>query len=865
MAFIGVNSISGASPSGGTGSQSNTIDVINTNATLASDAYIYNMNVYIGAGGGLGQNVRCVIYADSGGAPGAFVAATQQQSIFGPLALAWVSFTFANYYQLLPAGSYWLGLWYGPPPVGVSSHMTVGTTMKSQNSTYTTSGSPVNPFGTPSASGSAAPVIYANYTTDLQFPAVSATASAVTDTPGSSVPLCAQLPQIAGVPVVGQTQVISPGIWSGSPTVTQQWQRNGSNISSATGLTYTLVSADDTTTVAPIVTATGTNGKATTTTPDQPVIGASRTVTWDPTQRQQWDPDTVYLFDPDIEKANFPFTNTGLVNTAGAYGGVYGDQDPWGGGSPFTTTPFKYRTGVYGRSDNSFLFAPGIYIPSNSFTVECRVRCDNASWAAANGGRFLACGGNGGLIIDSGPSVIFNNTAVSQHYTINGVSNPTPPVAMQEVSCAATFDGTTLKFYVDGVLQGSQAVTAPRFFDVDDRSDGIQINNGNTGRNPLWAVADVRISRTCRTPGVPVTVTSANTVTITDTATGSMVQQNLLAGLHYYSKTTADITNSSVIALAQGFATVGRTDKILSAVPIKAGGTDGTHPTLGHSGSFSYDWRPVDHLLTYYTAVGLKPYLGFDSTPQILGGVVAPFTPTLCADPTQLPGFSGFNEQVPSSFASFATICADLYYYVTVTKATTVPYWSVWNEPNGSFWGGTQLQMFDLYAAIANAVKAVDPAAHIGGLECIGDGWNADHIAYCAAHNTPLDFVSVHIYSGAFGFYQVCKLGLAAACAANNFPVPELVIGECGWQSANYPGASNFGNIPPNNYVVGDFGAAFRALTLMENQLQGYSANVFTGLNLAETTDGSYGANGLISSTHPWATGNVHKMWARLG
>jgi lysophospholipase L1-like esterase len=70
-------------------------------------------------------------------------------------------------------------------------------------------------------------------------------------------------PAITGTATVGNVLTASLGNWVGAPTsFTYQWKRGGTNISSATASTYTLVSADLGNTITVIVTGTGEAGSA---------------------------------------------------------------------------------------------------------------------------------------------------------------------------------------------------------------------------------------------------------------------------------------------------------------------------------------------------------------------------------------------------------------------------------------------------------------------------------------------------------------------------------------------------------------------------------------------------------------------------
>ena len=88
-------------------------------------------------------------------------------------------------------------------------------------------------------------------------------ASGATDIDGGNTPSNSVAPAITGTAQEGQTLTCSTGTWSGSPTYTYQWKRNGSNIGSATNSTYTLVTADVGTSVKCMVTATNFIGSST--------------------------------------------------------------------------------------------------------------------------------------------------------------------------------------------------------------------------------------------------------------------------------------------------------------------------------------------------------------------------------------------------------------------------------------------------------------------------------------------------------------------------------------------------------------------------------------------------------------------------
>jgi xylan 1,4-beta-xylosidase len=75
-------------------------------------------------------------------------------------------------------------------------------------------------------------------------------------------------------------------------------------------------------------------------------------------------------------------------------------------------------------------------------------------------------------------------------------------------------------------------------------------------------------------------------------------------------------------------------------------------------------------------------------------------------------------------------------------------YFEVWNEPNGSFWGGEpeQASYFRLYDLTARALKSVSPRLRVGGPATAQAAWVPAFIAHCATGRVPVDFVSTHVY-----------------------------------------------------------------------------------------------------------------------
>jgi hypothetical protein len=82
----------------------------------------------------------------------------------------------------------------------------------------------------------------------------------VSPPPGTAPPSLTTVGSVSGTAEVGKTLNCASGSWTGAPTFTRQWLRNGTPIGGATGTSYTLVSADRGTTVQCEVKATNAGG-----------------------------------------------------------------------------------------------------------------------------------------------------------------------------------------------------------------------------------------------------------------------------------------------------------------------------------------------------------------------------------------------------------------------------------------------------------------------------------------------------------------------------------------------------------------------------------------------------------------------------
>lgn len=147
----------------------------------------------------------------------------------------------------------------------------------------------------------------------------------------------------------------------------------------------------------------------------------------------------------------------------------------------------------------------------------------------------------------------------------------------------------------------------------------------------------------------------------------------------------------------------------------------------------SYNFGPTDRLVKSIFDIGAHPLF-------------------------RLGASAGESSGVPDSF----TTDADYDHYAEIARHIVlhynngwnkgfrygVKYWEVLNEPDGRF---TPTKYYKLYGKLANAVKAADSTALIGGPALMftyqGPTYREDFLDYLRKNNLPLDFWSFHDYS----------------------------------------------------------------------------------------------------------------------
>lgn len=146
----------------------------------------------------------------------------------------------------------------------------------------------------------------------------------------------------------------------------------------------------------------------------------------------------------------------------------------------------------------------------------------------------------------------------------------------------------------------------------------------------------------------------------------------------------------------------------------------------------------VDQIFDAMLAIGVRPYVELSFMPL-----------PLASSANTIFWYKG-NTSPPRDMALWVQVIEGLARHLLDRYgAAEVTGWrfEVWNEPNLNFWAGTQAQYFELYGATARALKGVDPRLQVGGPATAQLMWIDDFLAWCAAHNAPVDFVSGHVYA----------------------------------------------------------------------------------------------------------------------
>jgi xylan 1,4-beta-xylosidase len=173
------------------------------------------------------------------------------------------------------------------------------------------------------------------------------------------------------------------------------------------------------------------------------------------------------------------------------------------------------------------------------------------------------------------------------------------------------------------------------------------------------------------------------------------------------------------------------------------------HDALGtvrqdEQGRISYDWTRIDKLYDGFLAMGIKPFVELGFTPKALA--TSENKIFYWEGNTSHPKLDLWKDLI----AAFIRHIQQRY----GEAETRTWFYEVWNEPNlDGFWEKADQQAyFELYAATANTIKAIDPALPVGGPSTAGAAWVPEFLAYAVKNKIAVDFVTTHTYGVDGGF-----------------------------------------------------------------------------------------------------------------
>ena len=178
-----------------------------------------------------------------------------------------------------------------------------------------------------------------------------------------------------------------------------------------------------------------------------------------------------------------------------------------------------------------------------------------------------------------------------------------------------------------------------------------------------------------------------------------------------------------------------------------------TEDAQGHA---VYNWTISDRIFDTYLKNGLKPYVQIGFMPEALSTHPQDYPHDPPPDQKVSPG-TGFSYP-PKDYAKWGELCYQWAKHCAEKYGQPEAeswYWEVWNEPNISYWRGSQADYFKLYDYAVEGVRRALPKARVGGPEVAGGAGGTflrNFLAHCSsgvnavtgAKGSPLDFISFH-------------------------------------------------------------------------------------------------------------------------
>jgi xylan 1,4-beta-xylosidase len=175
------------------------------------------------------------------------------------------------------------------------------------------------------------------------------------------------------------------------------------------------------------------------------------------------------------------------------------------------------------------------------------------------------------------------------------------------------------------------------------------------------------------------------------------------------------------------------------------------------NGNPVYDWTITDRIFDAYLQNGVRPYVQLGFMPKALSIKPEPYQHNWTPQKKYDEIYLGWTYP-PKDYKKWEELCyqwakhcAEKYGQEEVAQW----WWQLWNEPNISYWRGTQEEFYKLYDHSVAGVRRALPNAKIGGPETAG-GPGRDTLEKFLVHclrgtnavtgqvGTPIDLVSFH-------------------------------------------------------------------------------------------------------------------------
>lgn len=267
-----------------------------------------------------------------------------------------------------------------------------------------------------------------------------------------------------------------------------------------------------------------------------------------------------------------------------------------------------------------------------------------------------------------------------------------------------------------------------------------------------------------------------------------------------------------------------------------------------------YNWHIIDSIFDTYVKRGLHPFVEIGFMPKALSTHPEPYEPDWSPKPPHGEEMTGYTYP-PKDYKKWAELiyqwtkhCLQRY----GKKEVASWYWEVWNEPDISYWHGTEAEYFKLYDYSVAAVRRAFPAAVVGGPATTSPRsahaakFLQDFLVHCengdnyvsGEKGAPLDFISFHakgspkvvdghIQMGIKQQMQDVTEGFKVVASSNKFHNLPVIISEAdpegcaGCSSKYYPNNTYRNGTMYSSYTAASFSRMYALADSFHVNLQG--------------------------------------------